>query len=116
MEHSDAEGETPTAGEMPDGSPFAPPASGQPTTPVPIDLPAQTEQTPVTGPPPPVTPPPGGTLPPPPPVTPPPGGTLPPPPPVTPPPGGTLPPPMGPIPVMPGTAPAGGPLEAARYE
>src|ERR1035437_704863 len=80
MEHSDAEGETPTAGEMPDGSPFAPPASGQPTTPVPIDLPAQTEQTPVTGPPPPVTPPPGGTLP----------------------------PPMGPIPVMPGTAPVWG--------
>jgi S1-C subfamily serine protease len=94
MEHSDAEGETPTAREMPDGSPFAPPASGQPTTPVPIDLPAQTEQTPVTGPPPPVTPPPGGTLPP--------------PPPVTPPPGGTLPPPMGPIPVMPGTAPVWG--------
>src|ERR1035437_10075211 len=80
MEHSDAEGETPTAREMPDGSPFAPPASGQPTTPVPIDLPAQTEQTPVTGPPPPVTPPPGGTLP----------------------------PPMGPIPVMRGTAPVWG--------
>jgi S1-C subfamily serine protease len=65
MEQSDTEGETPTVREMPDGSPLAPPSSGQPTTPVPVDLPGQTEQTPMTAPPPPVTPPPGGTLPPP---------------------------------------------------
>ena len=93
MEQSDAEGETPTAREVPDGSPLAPPSSGQPTTPLPVDLPAQTEQTSMTAPPPPVTPPPGGTLPPP---MSPPGSPW------------NQPPSFGPAQLIPGTAPVWG--------